>query len=200
MDQTIAYCLLPTASSTMSTIFIASQNAQLTDRLTVLLLEAGHEVLGVSASGNETIRRCRQLVPDLIVLSQRLQDMSGLATAEILQDVSQIIVLLDRAGMESAPKSTGSVYLEMPISPELLLHTITVLSQVQTKVHRLSNRILSLESMLKESKTILRAKEKLMAMYQTDENEAHAFLRKVAMNNHVKLAEAAQIVLDQLQE
>ena len=88
----------------------------------------------------------------------------------------------------------------MPISPELLLHTITVLSQVQTKVHRLSNRILSLESMLKESKTILRAKEKLMAMYQTDENEAHAFLRKVAMNNHVKLAEAAQIVLDQLQE
>ena len=184
----------------MSTIFIASQNVQLTDRLTALLLEAEHEVLGVSASGNETIRRCRQLVPDLIVLSQRLQDMSGLATAEILQDVSQCIVLLDRAGMESAPKSTGSVYLEMPISPELLLHTITVLSQVQTKVHRLSNRILSLESMLKESKTILRAKEKLMAMYQTDENEAHAFLRKVAMNNHVKLAEAAQIVLDQLQE
>ena len=191
---------LSTKNLAMSTIFIASQNVQLTDRLTALLLEAGHEVLGVSASGNETIRRCRQLVPDLVVLSQRLQDMSGLATAEILQDVSQIIVLLDRAGMESAPKSTGSVYLEMPISPELLLHTITVLSQVQTKVHRLSNRILSLESMLKESKTILRAKEKLMAMYQTDENEAHAFLRKVAMNNHIKLAEAAQIVLDQLQE
>ena len=184
----------------MSTIFIASQNVQLTDRLTALLLEAGHEVLGVSASGNETIRRCRQLVPDLTVLSQRLQDMSGLATAEILQDVAQCIVLLDGSSVECAPKSSGIVYLQMPISAELFLHTILVLSQVQGKVKRLSSRISSLESNLKENQTILKAKERIMTMYQTNENDAHAFLRKVAMNNHVKLAQAAQIVLDQLQE
>lgn len=178
----------------MDTIFVASMNERLVEKLSALLVGAGNTMEGTSESGNDTIRRCRQTVPDIVILSQRLKDMSGLAAAEILQEFTQCVVLLDAQSLGCIQRTTGAVYLQLPLAPDILLNTISVLSQVKVRVNHLTTRISSLESNIREQKTINQAKAKLMSLYDLNEEEAHAFLRKVAMNKRVKLYEAAQLI------
>ena len=174
-------------------------NERLTGKLESALVGAGLLIDGTSESGNETIRRCRQTVPDMVILSQHLKDMSGLAVAEILQEITQCVVLLDASSAGCGLRASGVVYLQLPLSFDILMNTISVLTQVQARVSHLTSRISSLESNLREQKTVAQAKLKLMSVYDMTEDEAHAFLRKVAMNKRVKLYEAAQLVQEEFE-
>jgi DNA-binding NarL/FixJ family response regulator len=62
-----------------------------------MTVEAGGHlaVVGEASSGDEAIRRARELRPDAIVLDQRMAGLSGLETAEriLAEDPGAVIVL-----------------------------------------------------------------------------------------------------------
>ncbi|MDO4574661.1 MAG: ANTAR domain-containing protein [Planctomycetia bacterium] len=176
-----------------STVFIAGANEAFVLKLTTLLEREGYEILGTADSGAETIRHCREAVPDVLILTQRLRGTNGLDTAEILREVTQCVVLLDHEMLGG--RADEVVYLQMPVLPQILLNTVEILSKVGTRFHTLQSRITTLEANLKDQRTISRAKGKIMQVFSVTEEDAHAFLQKIAMNRRIRLTEAAEAVL-----
>ncbi len=182
-----------------NSIFISAVHPRLVEQLTTVLQQQGYEIIGESSGGNETIRRCRQSPPDILIITQRLQEMSGLAVAEILQEITQCVVLLDADCVGRSTRSDGLIYLSMPLAPGILINTVNVLSQTAYRFHSLTSRISSLESNIKQQRTITRAKDIIRQTYDMTEDEAHAFLRKVAMNRRTKLVEAAELIISEME-
>ena len=178
-------------------IFLAGVNEAFLAKLQNLLERASFQVLGTASSSTETIRRCRETPPEVLVLTQRLRGGNGMETAELLQDVTQSVVLLDQESLTSQ-KSGDIVYLQMPVHPDIFINTVTVLSKVGSRFHTLCSRISTLEENMKEQKKINRAKGKIMQAFAITEDEAHAFLRKIAMNRRLRLAEAAESILQEI--
>ena len=178
-------------------VYIAGQKASFVAQLAAILERNGFVVVGSTDSANEAKRRCTELYPDIFLTMQRLRDGTGSETAEILQDVAQGVVLLDPDSSGLVTESSSVVYLQMPVHQEILVNTMNVLSRVGGRMHSLTDRISELETSIRDQKQINRAKGLVMQLFAMTEEEAYAFLRKVAMNRRVKIAEAALIVLSE---
>ena len=70
-------------------ILIVDDETLARDRLARMLSEEAHEVVGEAANGNQAIRRCDDLKPDLILLDIRMPGMDGLETARHLLEFDQ---------------------------------------------------------------------------------------------------------------
>ena len=178
-------------------IFIASQNPAEAAQWSLLMERSGFCVLGTSEAANDANLRCRQLFPDIFLTSQRLRGGTGMEVAELLQDVTQCVVLMDGECLGLPAPESGVVYLQKPVSPEILVNTMNVLSRTSVAVHSLQDRITSLEEDLQELKDVHRAKTLVMRLFTMAEDEAYDFLRKVAMNRRVRLGQAAQWILQE---
>ncbi len=178
-------------------VFIAGLKASFTSQLASLLERNGFEVLGCTDSANEANRRCRELYPDIFLATQRLRDGTGSEVAELMQEITQGVVLLEPDGIAGMSGASGVVYLQMPVHPEILVNTMTVLSCVGGRMHTLADRISSLEENIREQKQINKAKGRVMQIFAMSEDEAYAFMRKVAMNRRVRMGDAANLILQE---
>ena len=178
-------------------VFIAGQKASFTAQLAALLERSGFEVLGITNSAGEANRRCREMYPDIFLTTQRLRDGTGSEVAKLLQNITQCVVLMEPDGLQGMNENSGVVYLQMPVHPEILMNTMTVLSCVGGRMHTLTDRISSLEENIREQKQINKAKGLIMQIFAMSEEEAYAFMRKVAMNRRVRLGEAANLILQE---
>ncbi|MBQ9455765.1 MAG: ANTAR domain-containing protein [Thermoguttaceae bacterium] len=178
-------------------VYIAGQKPSFVAKLAAILERNGFVVVGSTDSADEAKRRCRELYPDIFLTLQRLRDGTGSETAEILQDVAQGVVLLDADSAGLVDDSSSVIYLQMPVHEEILVNTMNVLSHVGGRMHSLTGRISELETTIRDQKQINRAKGLVMRIFAMSEEDAYAFLRKVAMNRRVKIAEAALIVLNE---
>lgn len=72
-------------------------------RLTLILEELGHEVIGVAVNGVEAIEKAKELEPDVITMDIQMPEMDGLeATKQILkQQPSRPIIIITAHGQES---------------------------------------------------------------------------------------------------
>jgi two-component system, response regulator PdtaR len=75
-------------------VLIAEDEAIIAEDLRLLLRDSGYEVVGVVSSGQETIEKVAELLPDLVIMDVRLQGhLDGVETAKTIRARHEVPIL-----------------------------------------------------------------------------------------------------------
>ena len=144
-------------------ILIADDEALIRMDVKEMLTEAGHNVIGEGASGEDAIQLARKLKPDFIIMDVKMPGMGGIAAAKTIISESIAPVLLLTAYsqtdiVEQANDAGVLAYLVKPIREEQLFPAIDVAYERFREMQELNKELDNLKSSLETRKLLDRAK------------------------------------------
>jgi response regulator NasT len=182
-------------------VLIAEDNELVSLTLEEQLTNLGYTVVGVARTGNEAVRLCAQLTPDIVIMDMQMPELGGDAAAQQIakQHPTPVIMLTAYSDSEHIRKaeSSGALgYLVKPINPEELPPAIDVAIARFREMQKLRDQVDTLQETLESRKVIERAKGILMQRRQLGEDEAYELMRQRARERHCKVKDIAQAIVE----
>ncbi|HEY0607671.1 MAG TPA: response regulator [Herpetosiphonaceae bacterium] len=182
-------------------VLIAEDNELVSLTLEEQLTNLGYTVVGVARTGNEAVRLCAQLTPDIVIMDMQMPELGGDAAAQQIakQHPTPVIMLTAYSDSEHIRKaeSSGALgYLVKPINPEELPPAIDVAIARFREMQKLRDQVDTLQETLESRKVIERAKGILMQRRQLSEDEAYELMRQRARDRHCKVKDIAQAIVE----
>jgi two-component system, response regulator / RNA-binding antiterminator len=159
--------------------------------------EAGHENVTVIHDVTGLARRIAVIAPDVIVIDLEnpnrdlLESLFQLSRA-VNRPIAMFVDRSDRASMEAAIDAGVSAYVVDGLRQERIKPILDMAISRFNAYSRMVRELADARSELEGRKVIDRAKAILMKSKGITEDEAHALLRKNAMNQNRKMSELAQ--------
>ena len=90
----------------MATILIVDDAAFMRGSLKYIVESAGHSVVGMAKDGQEALRLCRKLKPDIVTLDILMRGMDGLSALEAIKKENSGIkvIMVSALGQEEKQK------------------------------------------------------------------------------------------------
>ncbi len=161
---------------------------------------AGHRVVDEVASTLHLARRVARVQPDLIIIDTHSPDRDTLEdVCVVTQDAPRPIVMFcadgDARRIREAVNSGVSAYIVGGLPSERVQPVLDLaIAQFET-LQSLRQELESAQSQLASRKRIEQAKAILMERKQLSEPQAYRLLRKMAMDENLKLTEVAEQVI-----
>ena len=169
--------------------------------LRIALLEAGYNVVATLPGDAFLPERIGQIQPDLIVVDAESQGRDILEHVVMAtRDERRPIVMFsgdeDTAYLRKAVAAGVSAYVAVGTPAERIKPVLDVAMARFEMEESLRRELASARSELADRKVLDRAKGLLMSRQGLTEPQAHARLRKAAMDKGLKLVEVAQRLID----
>ena len=169
--------------------------------LRIALLEAGYNVVAALPGDAFLPERIGQIQPDLIVVDAESQGRDILEHVVMAtRDERRPIVMFsddeDTAYLRKAVAAGVSAYVAVGTPAERIKPVLDVAMARFEMEESLRRELASARSELADRKVLDRAKGPLMSRQGLTEPQAHARLRKAAMDKGLKLVEVAQRLID----
>lgn len=168
------------------------------------LEEAGYEVVGEGADGEEAIRLATELEPDLVVMDIKMPKLDGISAAEKISELKIPVVLLtafSQSDLVARAADAGAMaYVTKPFKPSDLLPAIQIALSRHEELVSLENEIADLNDRLETRKLMDRAKGLLQSKMKLSEPEAFRWIQKASMDRRLTMAQVAKAVIEQLGE
>ena len=169
--------------------------------LRIALLEAGYNVVAALPGDAFLPERIGQIQPDLIVVDAESQGRDILEHVVLAtRDERRPIVMFsgeeDTAYLRKAVAAGVSAYVAAGTPAERIKPVLEVAMARFEMEESLRRELASARSELADRKVLDRAKGLLMSRQGLTEPQAHARLRKAAMDKGLKLVEVAQRLID----
>ena len=169
--------------------------------LRIALLEAGYNVVAALPGDAFLPERIGQIQPDLIVVDAESQGRDILEHVVMAtRDERRPIVMFsddeDTAYLRKAVAAGVSAYVAVGTPAERIKPVLDVAMARFEMEESLRRELASARSELADRKVLDRAKGLLMSRQGLTEPQAHARLRKAAMDKGLKLVEVAQRLID----
>ena len=182
-------------------VLIAEDEALIRLDLKEMLREAGYEVVGDVATGEDAVERARELKPDLVVLDIKMPGMGGLAAAEQIASERLSAVLLltafsQREMVERAAEVGAMGYLVKPFNESDIVPAVEVALARARQLQALETEVDDLTERLETRKLLDRAKGILMDTFGYQETGAYRFLQTQAMERRLTMKRVAEGILD----
>src|ERR687885_1592603 len=182
-------------------ILVAEDTEIVAQALEGQLSSLGYEVVGVAWSGNEAIRLCEQLRPDLVLLNMQIANPSGdIVAQQIDERTSTPIIMLsascDAGSIRKVEQAGALAYLVKPIKPEELPPAIDIALARHRELRQLREHVEDLHETIESRKLIERAKGILMKRLHINDREAEERIRQMAKNKNAKVKDIAQAIVD----
>lgn len=166
------------------------------------LQEAGYEVVGEAADGEEAVRLAIELMPDLIVMDIKMPKLDGISAAEKLSEHKIPVVLLTAFSQEDlvtrAADAGAMAYVTKPFKASDLLPAIQIALSRAEELSTLEGEIADLNERLETRKLMDRAKGLLQSKMKLTEPEAFRWIQKASMDRRLSMSQVAKAVLEQL--
>ena len=166
------------------------------------LEEAGFEILGQGADGEEAISLATELTPDLVVMDIKMPKLDGISAAEKIAELKIPVVLLtafSQTDLVSRASEAGAMaYVTKPFKPRDLLPAIQIALARHEELMSLESEIADLSDRLETRKMMDRAKGLLMSKMKLSEPEAFRWIQKASMDRRLSMAQVAKAVIEQL--
>ncbi len=159
--------------------------------------EAGHSNVTVIHDVTGLARRIAVIAPDVIVIDlenpnrDMLESLFQLSRA-VNRPIAMFVDRSDRASMEAAIDAGVSAYVVDGLRQERIRPILDMAISRFNAYSRMVRELENVRSELEGRKVIDKAKVILMRSKGITEDEAHALLRKNAMNQNRKMSELAQ--------
>ena len=166
------------------------------------LQEAGYEVVGEAADGEEAVRLAIELMPDLIVMDIKMPKLDRISAAEKLSEHKIPVVLLTAFSQEDlvtrAADAGAMAYVTKPFKASDLLPAIQIALSRAEELSTLEGEIADLNERLETRKLMDRAKGLLQSKMKLTEPEAFRWIQKASMDRRLSMSQVAKAVLEQL--
>jgi len=179
----------------------APQQAERSRLLRIGLLEAGYNLVATLPADPFLTERLAQLQADLVIVDAESDARDALEHVVMAtRDARRPIVMFtsdeDTSHVGEAVAAGVTAYIVDGLAPERIRPILAVAMARFRHQEALLAELDSTRGELQDRKLIERAKGILMQRQSLGEPEAHARLRKAAMNKGVKLADMARQVID----
>jgi response regulator NasT len=166
------------------------------------LQEAGYEVVGEGADGEEAIKLATELEPDLVVMDIKMPKLDGISAAEKIAELKIPVVLLTAFSQSDlvarAAEAGAMAYVTKPFKPTDLLPAIQIALSRHEELVSLEAEISDLNDRLETRKLMDRAKGLLQSKMKLSEPESFRWIQKASMDRRLTMAQVAKAVLEQL--
>ena len=164
------------------------------------LEKAGHRVVAEVQSTVSLSRLVAEVLPDVIIIDTHSPDRDTIEhLCVISQDTPRPIVMFSADGntekIREAVRAGVSAYVVDGLAAQRVQPILDVAIARFEALQSLRNELEDTQSQLADRKRIDRAKGILMKQKNLSEEDAYKWLRKMAMNENLKLAEVADQVL-----
>jgi len=166
------------------------------------LEEAGFEIVGEGANGEEAISLAKEHQPDLVVMDIKMPKLDGISAAEKIVELKIPVVLLtafSQTDLVSRAAEAGAMaYVTKPFKPADLLPAIQIALARHEELLSLESEIADLSDRLETRKMMDRAKGLLMSQMKLSEPDAFRWIQKASMDRRLSMAQVAKAVIEQL--
>jgi response regulator NasT len=166
------------------------------------LQEAGYEVVGEAADGEEAVRLAIELMPDLIIMDIKMPKLDGISAAEKISEHKIPVVLLTAFSQSDLVKRAADAgamaYVTKPFKPSDLLPAIQIALSRAEELSSLEGEVADLTERLETRKLMDRAKGLLQSKMKLSEPEAFRWIQKASMDRRLSMSQVAKAVLEQL--
>jgi two-component system, response regulator PdtaR len=168
------------------------------------LQEAGYEVVGEGADGEEAIKLATDLEPDLVVMDIKMPKLDGISAAEKIAELKIPVVLLtafSQADLVARAADAGAMaYVTKPFKPSDLLPAVQIALSRHEELTSLEAEIADLSDRLETRKLMDRAKGLLQTKMKLSEPDAFRWIQKASMDRRLTMGQVAKAVIEQLGE
>ncbi len=183
-------------------VVVAEDEALIRMDVVATLQEAGYEVVGEAADGEEAVRLAVELMPDLIIMDIKMPKLDGISAAEKISEHKIPVVLLtafSQADLVKRAADAGAMaYVTKPFKPSDLLPAIQIALSRAEELFALETEIADLSERLETRKLMDRAKGLLQSKMKLSEPEAFRWIQKASMDRRLSMSQVAKAVLEQL--
>lgn len=181
-------------------ILLADDEAILRLDLREMLTDAGHEIVGEAANGEDAVRLARELQPEFIIMDVKMPVMDGLTAAKIISNEGIAPVLLLTAYsqqdiVEKASEAGVIAYLVKPVREEQLFPAMEIAEKRFREMQSLNAELQQLKDSLETRKLLDRAKGILMAAHGMTEQEAYRKMQQFSMAKRITLKALAESII-----
>jgi two-component system, response regulator PdtaR len=181
-------------------ILLADDEAILRLDLREMLADAGHEIVGEAANGQEAIKLAKELKPEFIIMDVKMPIMDGITAAKVIaaENIAPVLLLTAYSQQDIVEKASDAgviAYLVKPIREEQLFPAMEVAVKRFAEVQKLNIELDQLKDSLETRKLLDRAKGILMAAHGMTEQEAYRKMQQFSMARRISLKELAESVI-----
>ena len=146
--------------------------------ITIMLKDAGFDVVGHARDGEKAIELAHALQPDLVLMDIKMPKMNGLKASEVISNTFQIPVLLltafsQREYIDEAKRANIVGYLVKPITEADLIPAVEIALLQAANAKKYQERNAQLDETLTNRKVIEKAKGIIMKMKNVSEETAY---------------------------
>ncbi|WP_425714196.1 ANTAR domain-containing response regulator [Georgenia sp. Z1344] len=167
------------------------------------LRDAGFEVVGEAADGEQAVRLAAELEPDAVVMDVKMPVMDGITAAEkIMADRTCAVVMLtafsQKELVERAREAGAMAYVVKPFTPADLVPAVEIAVSRHEEIIALESEVASLVDQFETRKRVDRAKGLLQTKMGLSEPEAFRWIQKTSMDRRLTMREVADAVIEQV--
>ncbi|MDE1548761.1 ANTAR domain-containing response regulator [Jeotgalibaca caeni] len=166
-----------------------------------ILEGAGHQVVGEASDGFEAIRVCQETKPDLVIMDIKMPILDGLTASKkiVAEGTTSGIILLtaysDQQYIQKATSFGALGYLVKPLHEQSLLPMVELALAKGKEHEKMAKELETLARKLEERKVIEKAKGKLMATEQINEDAAYKKMRSISMQKRIPMIKVAELLV-----
>ncbi|MFE4708415.1 ANTAR domain-containing response regulator [Peribacillus simplex] len=168
--------------------------------ITIMLKDAGFDVVGHARNGEKAIELAHALQPDLVLMDIKMPKMNGLKASDVISNTFQIPVLLltafsQREYIDEAKRANIVGYLVKPITEANLIPAVEIALQQAANTKKHQERNAQLDETLTNRKVIEKAKGIIMKRKNVTEEIAYNKLRRLSMDKQLSLETVARRII-----
>ena len=181
-------------------ILLAEDEALIRMDLAEMLTEAGHQIVGQAADGEQAVAMVKEIRPDLVVMDIKMPGMDGISAAEQIgkEGLAPVVMLTafsDKNLVERARDAGVMSYVVKPFSSADVLPAIDIARARWAERKALESEVADLGERFETRKRVDRAKGLLMAQLKLSEADAFRWIQKAAMDRRLSMREVADAVI-----
>lgn len=181
-------------------ILLADDEALIRLDLREMLTEAGHEIIGEAANGQEAVQLAQELRPDIVIMDVKMPVMDGLTAAQQITErgIAPVLLLTAYSQQDIIARATEAgviAYLVKPVREQQLFPAIEVAVSRFRAWQELGRELDELKESLATRKLVDRAKGILMTAHKMTEQEAYRKMQQFSMAKRISLKKLAEEII-----
>ena len=181
-------------------VLVVSAAEKMNNALSSVLPEYRYEPVQVVSGINAAKRAFSERAYDLVIINSPLPDDPGLRFAiDVSQSGGAVVLVLVRAELHHDVREKvvgyGVFTLARPMSLPLLALALEWMESARERLRRTEKKTLSVEEKMEEIRLVNRAKLLLIQCLNMTEAEAHRYIQRQAMAQHLSKREVAENII-----
>lgn len=181
-------------------ILLADDEVLIRLDLREMLTEAGHEIVGEAANGQEAVQLAQELHPDIVIMDVKMPVMDGLTAAQQITEaeIAPVLLLTAYSQQDIVARATEAgviAYLVKPVREQQLFPAIEVAVSRFRAWQELGRELDELKESLATRKLVDRAKGILMTAHKMTEQEAYRKMQQFSMAKRISLKKLAEEII-----